>query len=82
MTSVFPHIQTDGFPQDLAVSSPAPFPAVFVATPPAVGAVRGQGAFHSAAAFVDTWIAAPRRIAPQPRPDYGPKYNGVGECPF
>ena len=63
MTSVFPDMQKYGalddapvsgsgtksitFPHDLAVSSPAPFPAVFVATPPAVGAVRGQGAFHS-----------------------------------
>ena len=55
---------------------------VGAATPLTDGASRGSGAFHSAAAFVDTWIAAPRRIAPQPRPDYGPKYNGVGECPF
>ena len=70
------------FPHDSAMSSLAPFPAVFVATAPTVAFSPAVGAFHSAAAFVDTWIAAPRRIAPQPRPDYGPKYNGVGECPF
>ena len=31
--------------------------------------------------FVAKWIAAPARTF-TPRPDYGPQYNGGGECPF
>ena len=31
--------------------------------------------------FVDMWVSAPLRTI-APRPDYGPQYNGVGECPF
>lgn len=38
-------------------------------------------AFYSAAAFVNTWVSAPPRTVTT-RPDYGPQYNGVGECPF
>ena len=67
-----------GFPHGSAVSSPAPISPVSVAP---VGGVEHCSAptFYSAAAFVDTWIAAPVRVAPV---DYGPQYNGVGECPF
>lgn len=32
-------------------------------------------------AFLNTWVSAPPRIVIT-RPDYGPQYNGVGECPF
>lgn len=40
-----------------------------------------SGAFYSAEAFVDAWVS-PRPKAPATRPDYGPQYNGIGECPF
>lgn len=72
------------------------------ATPPAVCASRGPGAFYSLAAqsaqaretptpggsecipatlsaFLDAWISPIPKAA---RIDYGPQYNGVGECPF
>lgn len=46
---------------------------------------QAPGVFGSApgeiVAFVNTWIAEPARTF-TPRPDYGPQYNGVGECPF
>lgn len=35
----------------------------------------------SISTFVDTWVSAPVRVI-APRIDYGPQYNGVGECPF
>ena len=53
------------------------------ATPATVCALRGSQAFYSAEAFVSEWIGAPANIhINPPRPDYGPQYNGVGECPF
>ena len=34
-------------------------------------------------AFLATFIAAPSRVyVNPPRPDYGPQYDGRGECPF
>lgn len=51
------------------------------ANSPADDILPSAGAFSDAAAFVDQWIAAPAR-QPITRPDYGPQYNGVGECPF
>lgn len=70
---------TKRFPHGLRGSSPAPILPVEAVAP--VGGVGHCPAptFYSAAAFVDTWIAAPRKVSPV---DYGPQYNGVGECPF
>lgn len=54
-------------------------PAGRQATPPAVGASRGPEL------FIAEWIAKPAQSSlyvNPPRPDYGPQYNGVGECPF
>ena len=47
-------------------------------TPRPVCASRG------AEAFLSTWIArpAPSLYVNPPRPEYGPQYNGIGECPF
>lgn len=37
----------------------------------------------SAGDFFNTWIGKPEpRAVVAPRRDYGPQYNGVGECPF
>ena len=34
-------------------------------------------------AFLATFIAAPSRVyVNPPRPDFGPQYDGRGECPF
>lgn len=61
---------------------PAACPAVGAATPPAGASSHQPEVPYSVAAFVDTWIAAPRKATAQPRIDFGPQYNGVGECPF
>lgn len=53
------------------------------ANSPADDLLPSAGAFYSAEAFVSEWIGAPANIhINPPRPDYGPQYNGVGECPF
>lgn len=66
--SQFPDNVPDIFPHGLRGSSPAPVPPAgeAVAT---VGGVEPCSAptFYSAAAFVDTWIAAPRRPEPVAR---------------
>lgn len=56
-------------PHGLRGSSPAPvLPAgEAVATPPADCASRGQGAFYTAAAFVDEWVSPRTKAAPVPR---------------
>lgn len=63
------------------VSSPAPVPPPSSGNSPGGASHNATGGFYTAAAFVDTWIAAPIR-QPVQRPVYPPQYNGVGECPF
>lgn len=70
------------FPHASALPSSAPSLSVCVGNSPAVASSPAAGAFSSAALFVDTWISAPRKPFQQQRIDYGPQYNGVGECPF
>lgn len=69
-------------PHASAPPSSAPGLTVCVGNSPAVADSPAAGAFYSAQAFVDTWIAAPRKPIQPQRIDYGPQYNGVGECPF
>lgn len=59
-------------------TSPATAPIAY--SPISAALPRPQGV----EAFLSEWIAPQRSrvYANPPRLDYGPQYNGVGECPF